>query len=82
MEIENIEAIKSLVGAGLGAAILPRCTVAESGQGSAIKVMTVRQKLFRKLGLVRREGTMPPPAIEELWKALMAGLGPPGGSHR
>jgi DNA-binding transcriptional LysR family regulator len=82
MEIENIEAIKSLVGAGLGAAILPRCTVAESGQGSAIKVMTVRQKLFRKLGLVRREGTMPPPAIEELWKALMAGLGPPGESHR
>jgi DNA-binding transcriptional LysR family regulator len=75
MEIENIEAIKSLVGAGLGAAILPRCSADEHLRGSRIRVMPTHQRLFRSLGLVRREGALPPRTIDELSRALVAGLG-------
>lgn len=74
MEIEDIEAIKSLVGAGLGAAILPRCSAEEPVRGTRIRVMPTTQRLFRNLGLVRREGSMPPRTIQELSSGLVAGL--------
>ena len=75
MEIENIEAIKSLVAAGLGAAILPRCSTEEPARGTRIRVMPTTHQLVRKLGLVRLEGSMPPKTIAELSTALIAGLG-------
>ena len=53
MEVENNEAIKSLVRAGLGASIMPLCAVSQEPPDSALRVLRVRGKpLTRELGLV------------------------------
>ena len=55
MEVENNEAIKSLVRAGLGASMLPLCAVSEEPADSQLCVLRVRGKpLKRELCLLRR----------------------------
>ncbi len=52
MEMENIETIKALVRAGLGAAVLPLCCVAGS-QGAMLQILRIRGiRLERDLALV------------------------------
>jgi len=76
MEVENNEAIKSLVGAGLGASILPLCAVAELSSTTQLKVLRVKgMPLMRKLALVSVDAEILPNAIRDLAATLVAALG-------
>lgn len=54
MELGSVEAIKELVGAGLGCAVLPRLAVTGSGAREGIVAKPLAPALRRKLGLVLR----------------------------
>jgi LysR family transcriptional activator of glutamate synthase operon len=75
MEMENIEAIKSLVDAGLGASILPVCAV-EQKPRARLKVLRVRRaRLFRELGLATLDTAILPQAVCELSSMIASSLG-------
>ena len=75
MEVENIEAIKSLVRAGLGASILPLCGVQDQPQGAQLRVLRVKGvPLTRELGLASLDAEILPNIIRELAAALVASL--------
>jgi DNA-binding transcriptional LysR family regulator len=85
MEVENNEAIKSLVRAGLGASILPLCAVAQRASSAQLKVLRVNgMPLMRNLQLVSVDAEILPNAIRELAATLVAKLGrtPPVSKHR
>ncbi|WP_119388761.1 LysR family transcriptional regulator [Taklimakanibacter lacteus] len=69
MELGNIEAIKKMVGAGLGLSIIPR--MAADDDGLAVKSLTPR--LHRRIGMVLRRDKVPDAALRAVIKAL-AGL--------
>lgn len=54
MELGSVEAIKGLVGAGLGCSILPRMAVEGEGQRGRLTVRSLRPRLHRQLALVMR----------------------------
>jgi DNA-binding transcriptional LysR family regulator len=75
MEVENNEAIKSLVRAGLGASVLPLCAVAQEPADSHLRVLRVKGKpLMRDLQLLSADVDILPKAIDALSAALVAGL--------
>lgn len=75
MEVENNEAIKSLVRAGLGASVLPLCAVAEEPPDSQLRLLRVNGKpLMRELQLLSADVDVLPRAINELSAALVSGL--------
>jgi LysR family transcriptional activator of glutamate synthase operon len=75
MEVENIEAIKSLVRAGLGASILPLCGVKDRGNAPELRVMRVKGKpLARELGLAALDAEILPNTIRELASTLVTAL--------
>jgi len=75
MEMENIEAIKSLVRAGLGAAVLPRCSVAASADGAGLKILRIKGiSMSRELCLVTPKSEMIPRAIRKLAARIMKSL--------
>lgn len=77
MEVENNEAIKSLVRVGLGASILPLCAVAKEPPDSPLRILRVKGKpLMRELRLASAGAEILPNAIRELSSALRAGLCP------
>jgi LysR family cyn operon transcriptional activator len=80
MEVENNEAIKSLVRAGLGASVIPLCAVAQEPADSHLRVLRVKGKpLMRELSLLSADAEVLPKAIDSLAAALVAGLsGMPG----
>ena len=74
MEVENNEAIKSLVRAGLGASILPLCSVAEDTV-CQLRVLRVKGKpLHRELHLATPDTEVLPGAIRELTLELVRDL--------
>jgi DNA-binding transcriptional LysR family regulator len=76
MEVENNEAIKSLVRAGLGASIMPLCAVAQEPADSPLRVLRVKGKpLTRELRLVSADAEILPKAIRELAASLVTALG-------
>ena len=78
MELENIEAIKSLVSAGLGASIVPICSVSQSLPSSMLRVMRVRDfPLERTLALATLDTEVLPAAIDKLAAQLIKALPPP-----
>jgi LysR family cyn operon transcriptional activator len=75
MEVENNEAIKSLVRAGLGASILPLCAVAQDPPDSQLRLLRVNGKpLMRELQLLSADVDVLPRAIDELATTLVSGL--------
>jgi DNA-binding transcriptional LysR family regulator len=77
MEVENNEAIKSLVRVGLGASILPLCAVAKEPPDSALRILRVKGKpLMRELRLASAGAAILPNAIRELSSALQTALCP------
>lgn len=75
MEVESIEAMKSLVRAGLGASVLPLCAVGDKVLAARLRVLRVRNApLLRHLGLATLDAAMQPRAIKELAASLTAGL--------
>src|SRR5258708_39449553 len=76
MEVENNEAIKSLVRAGLGASILPLCAVAQRSSSAHLRVLRVNgMPLVRHLALVSVDAEILPNAIRELASTLITTLG-------
>jgi DNA-binding transcriptional LysR family regulator len=76
MEVENNEAIKSLVRVGLGASIMPLCAVEHEPADSPLRVLRVKGRpLTRELSLVSAGAEILPKAIRELAAALVAALG-------
>lgn len=68
MELGNVEAIKKMVGAGLGASILPALAMSEGTEGLAAKSLTPR--LTRRIGMVLRRDKVPDKALKAVIKAL------------
>lgn len=83
MELENIEAIKSLVSAGIGASIVPVCCVNKIEQRSMLRVLRVRGHLMeRRLALVTLKTDLLPGAIEKLSAQIIRFLATPGQQSR
>jgi LysR family transcriptional activator of glutamate synthase operon len=73
MEMENIEAIKALVRAGLGAAVLPACSVSPT-QGT-IRPLRIRGfRMERELALALPKAAVLPQAIQKLASRLAKGI--------
>jgi DNA-binding transcriptional LysR family regulator len=70
MELGNVEAIKKLVGAGLGIAITSGITVRAEGRAGRLHVMPLRPPLVRSLGVVRRRDKPLGPALTTVLAAL------------
>jgi LysR family transcriptional activator of glutamate synthase operon len=71
MEMENIEAIKSLVGAGLGVSILPACALRAPHATGDIGVVRVKGKpLYRELGLASLDAEVLPSSIAEFARVI------------
>jgi DNA-binding transcriptional LysR family regulator len=75
MEVENNEAIKSLVRIGLGASIMPLCAVAQEPPESPLRVLRVKGRpLTRELCLASAGSDILPNAIKELASLLVKAL--------
>ena len=67
MVMENIEAIKSLVGVGLGASVLPVHAVGNEAVDRKVRLMRVhKHPLQRQLGLVTLKSSYIPNAVREM----------------
>jgi len=70
MDLGSVEAIKELVGAGLGCAVLPGTAVRNPGDRTPIVSRPLSPKLHRKLALVMRRDKIRTKALRETLKAL------------
>lgn len=78
MVMENIEAIKSLVGAGLGASVLPVHAVGKEAADRKVSLLRVRKHpLQRQLGLVTLKSSYIPNAVREMIKMIREELQAP-----
>jgi len=68
MELGNIEAIKKMVGAGLGVSIIPSLAMGEGDMGLAVRSLSPR--LYRRIGMVLRRDKVPDGALRAVIKAL------------
>ena len=74
MEMENIEAIKTLVGAGLGASVLPACALASAHVRADIAMLRVKGKpLYRELGLASLDAHVPAGFLSRIGQPGTAG---------
>lgn len=74
MEMENIEAIKAVVRAGLGAAILPACSVAGS-HGAMLRSLRIRDyRMERGLALALPKAAILPRSIQKFANQITKGL--------
>jgi DNA-binding transcriptional LysR family regulator len=73
MELGNEEAIKKLVGAGLGVSVSPAMAVRDEVRAGALQTRPLAPALVRRLGLVRRRDKAETPALR-VFLAAMAGL--------
>jgi DNA-binding transcriptional LysR family regulator len=75
MELENIEAIQSLVRNGFGASALPRCAVAGAAGGEALRALTVRgYPAVRQLALATPGAQPQPRPVRALAQMIVARL--------
>ena len=70
MDLGSVEAIKELVGAGLGCAVLPGTAIRKTGERSAIVSRPLSPKLHRKLAVVIRRDKVLTKGLRETVKAL------------
>lgn len=72
MELGSVEAIKELVGAGLGCAVLPRLAVKGSGRRGGFVVRSLTPRLDRQLGLVLRKDKVLDSSLRAVVDAIMS----------
>jgi DNA-binding transcriptional LysR family regulator len=89
MELGNEEAIKRLVGAGLGISVSPAMAVRDEVRAGALRMRPLSPALVRRLGVVRRRDKPETPAFRTLLAALDRlsenrgkGRSPAGGTGR
>lgn len=70
MDLGNVEAIKELVAAGLGVAVLPGSAIRRRGERLPITVHALSPRLSRKLALVMRRDKVLGRGLREVIKAL------------
>lgn len=70
MQLGSVEAIKQLVGAGLGMGLLPRMAVAQPTSRGTLSVRSLSPRLHRRLGLVMRRDKPQSRALGEVLAAL------------
>ena len=70
MDLGSVEAIKELVGAGLGCAILPGSAIRRKGERVPLATRPLSPALHRKLGLVMRRDKTLTKGLRETIKAL------------
>jgi len=73
MELGNEEAIKKLVGAGLGVSVSPAMAVRDEVRAGVLQTRPLSPALVRRLGLVRRRDKPQTPALRVFLSAV-AGL--------
>lgn len=72
MALGSTEAIKELVGAGLGCGILPRLAVSGSGQRTTLAVRSLEPPLHRELALVMRRDKPVNRGLRQVVDAVLA----------
>jgi DNA-binding transcriptional LysR family regulator len=72
MELGSIEAMKELIGAGLGCGVLPRMALRRTPKDGPFVVRSLKPKLYRKLALVLRRDKPLTKGLRELIRALGA----------
>ena len=70
MELGNEEAIKKLVGAGLGVSVSPAMAVRDEVRSGALSMRPLSPALGRRLGLVRRRDKPETPALRAFLAAV------------
>lgn len=76
MVMENIEAIKSLVGTGLGASVLPEHAVGNDALDKKVRLLRVEgQRLYRQLALATLKSSFIPNAVRALHELILQQLG-------
>jgi DNA-binding transcriptional LysR family regulator len=70
MELGNEEAIKKLVGAGLGISVSPSMAVRDEVRSGSLRARPLSPPLVRRLGLVRRRDKPETPALRTFLAAL------------
>lgn len=70
MELGNEEAIKKLVGAGLGLSIIPAIATRDEARAKTLLALRLDPPLARRLGVVRRRDKPSSPALEVFLAAL------------
>jgi len=70
MALGSVEAIKRLVGAGLGCAVLPAMALREPGDRGKLDVRALSPRLYRKLAIVVRRDKVLHRGLRETIKAL------------
>ena len=71
MELGSVEAMKELIGAGLGCGILPRMAVRRKQEADPFVVRSLKPKLHRRLGLVLRRDKPLTKGLRELIRSIM-----------
>jgi len=72
MELGSTEAMKEIVGAGLGCAVLPRLAVSGAGRREALEVRSLTPRLSRDLAIVLRRDKPLSRGLRHLQDALLA----------
>jgi DNA-binding transcriptional LysR family regulator len=72
MELGSVEAMKELIGAGLGCGILPRMALKRQRESRAFVVRSLKPRLERTLGLVIRRDKSLTKGLREMVRAVMA----------
>ena len=78
MELGNTEAIKKLVGAGLGLSITSAFSVRDEARSGTLAVIRLDPPLHREIGVVRRKDKPRTPALDAFLEALEVLRGAPG----
>lgn len=89
MELDNLQAVKEMVAAGLGASIVPQSAVTDAASRESLIVRPLHPPLIRTLAYIQRRDKPDEPALtivrEELLTLRRAGASEPGtgrGKHR
>jgi DNA-binding transcriptional LysR family regulator len=72
MELGSVEAIKELVGAGLGCGVLPAMAVSNAKRRGDLAIHSLTPRLWRSLGLVLRRDRRLDQGLREVLDALTA----------
>jgi len=72
MELDNLEAVRRMVAAGLGASIVPAAVVSEPHAGSDIVARPLEPALTRTLVLAQRRDKPSDPALAHVRQALLS----------